>query len=261
MQPSIHFYIYQVMARPFRPLLLCLVSMLAAAGEPPGRLICYNDVLEPYFMRDGDRYIGLNADIMAEAAKRAGVDLEFREMPWKRLEEEIKRGKESTVDCAFAFSRTPARESYMDYTSTVMQRTEYVLFVRNDSRYRTLDDLAGKTIGIHRGFRLPDAVRDGTASGRFTLEENANDRANFLKLGAGRIDAVLINHDVGEYLLGQMGMQGVHALAPPLAYLENYLVFTKGKGLAFYIPLFDKSLAAMQQDGTYARLRKRYIRD
>ncbi|WP_374351433.1 substrate-binding periplasmic protein [Chitinimonas sp.] len=241
-------------------LVLLALPMLVKADEPiRQKLTCYNDVLEPYFIRDGDRFIGLNADVMVEAAKRIGIALELREMPWKRLEEEIKRGSASLVECAFAFSRMPAREAYMEYTNVVMQKAQYVLFIRNESSYRSLDDLNGKVIGIHRGFRLPDAVKDGAAAGRFTLEEVATDRTNFLKLAAGRIDAVMINYDVGMYLLGQMNQRGVRALQPPLAYLDNYLVFTRGKGLSNLIPMFDKAIADIQQDGTYARLRKRYI--
>lgn len=239
--------------------LLLSGGLSALADQPRQRLVCYNDLLAPYFMRDSAGYAGLNTDLVKEAANRLGITVEFREMPWKRLEWEIRRGRDSMVECAFAFSRTRERESYMEYTSVVMQRTEYVLFVRKNDRVASLADLRGRTIGVRRGFRLPEAVQHGVAKKHFNIEEADDEQTNFRKLSAKRLDAVLINLDVGLYVLAQMQENSIRPLLPPVSYLDNYLVFTRGKGLGRLVPAFDRELARMYQDGTVARLRHQYL--
>ncbi|MBL8520628.1 MAG: transporter substrate-binding domain-containing protein [Betaproteobacteria bacterium] len=229
------------------------------AGRPGRQLTCYNDRLVPYFMREGGQFVGINADLMREAARRVGITLVFRDMPWKRLEAEIAKGAHSQVDCAFAFSRTPAREKYMEFGREVLQRTEYVLFVHESTRYGSLDDLRGRRIGVRRGFRLPDKLEEGARRGQFVLEEIGDDAANFRKLAAGRLDAVMINLDVGRYVSRELGMTRLRVLLPPLGYLDNHLVFTKGKGHTSLLGAFDKALAAMRQDGSVERIRARYM--
>ncbi|MFC4160556.1 substrate-binding periplasmic protein [Chitinimonas lacunae] len=248
------------MSLSLRLVLSLLTASVASADELPRRhLVCYNDLLAPYFMRGSTGYAGLNTDLVAQAAKRLGITVEFREMPWKRLEWEIRRGRDSLVECAFAFSRTPEREAYMEYTNVVMQRTEYVLFVRKDDPFATLSDFRGRVIGVRRGFRLPEAIQHGVAKHHFSIEEADDEQSNFRKLAARRLDAVLINLDVGLYVLAQMQETGIRPLLPPLSYLDNYLVFTRGKNLGNLIPAFDRELARMQQDGTQARLRSQYL--
>jgi ABC-type amino acid transport substrate-binding protein len=212
-------------------------------------------------MQVDGKYTGLNTDIVIEAGKRIGVDVEVRGMPFKRIESEMQRGAESSVECAFAFSRTPQREQYMTYTSVVLQDADYVLLVRNGSGIRGLADLAGRTIGVRRGFRLPEAIVHGAGAGVFRLEEVGNDETNFSKLGSQRIDAMLIQHDVGIYMRNKLGHTDFIPLAPPVEHLENYLVFTRGKPAAVLAARFDTALAAIRQDGTYARLRARYALD
>jgi polar amino acid transport system substrate-binding protein len=182
-------------------------------------------------------------------------------MPFKRIESEMQRGAESGVECAFAFSRTVQRERYMVYTAAVLQDADYVLFVRDDSGIHGLEDLKGKTIGVRRGYRLPEAIATGATGGVFQLEEVAGDDTNFSKLGSRRIDAVLIQRDVGIYMLHKMHRQNIRALTPPVEHLENHLVFTRGKPAAELAPRFDSAIAAIRQDGTYARLRARYALD
>ncbi|MDK2126686.1 substrate-binding periplasmic protein [Parachitinimonas caeni] len=234
----------------------------AGAAEPIRKIVCHNDVLAPYFMRNGPTFNGINVDMLVEAAKRLSIPLEIKEMPWKRVEFELQKSPAGEVECAFAFSRTPAREQYMEYTNVVMQRTEYVLFVRKGAGIKGLKDLEGKTIGVRRGFRQPDAIAEGAANGRFQTEEAGSDTSNFQKLSLGRIDAVMINFDVGMYMLKEMGLAGsIQPIGPSLFHLDNFLVFGKGKGLSHLIPLFDREFERMQQDGSYARIRARYIDD
>jgi len=247
------------------------MSKMAAVPAPvptpvsealPARLVCHDDIFVPYVMLNQGHIEGLNVDILREAATRLGIAIEFRVMPWRRLENELAK-PQGSVDCAFAMSRTPQREQYLEFGKTPLQPTEYALFVRQPegmtASVRKLDDLAGKVIGVRAGFRLPDAIAAGVAQGRWTLAEVPTDTANFQKLALRRIDAVLADSSAGLYTLKQLKLGDIRRLAPPLARFDTYLVFRKNAASPALAAAFDRELKRMRQDGTFARISAAYL--
>lgn len=238
----------------------CLAIPAQAAGAGlPARLDCYDDVFVPYFMPSGEQVIGLNVDIMREAASRLGIAIEFHLMPWRRLQVELARTDGDQVNCAFAMSRTPAREIYLEFGKVALQPTDYALFVRADARVGGLDDLYGKVIGARAGFRLPDSVKDGAERLRWRVEEVGTDSANFQKLALQRVDAVLADSFVGSFTLRQLGLRNVRRLAPSLMRFDTYLVFKKGRFAVALAEAFNGALRRMQQDGTIDRFSAAYL--
>jgi polar amino acid transport system substrate-binding protein len=216
----------------------------------PGRLVCHDDLFAPYFMQNQGRIEGLNVDVLREAAARLGIAIEFRAMPWRRL------------DCAFAMSRTPAREQYLEFGKVPLQPTEYALFVRQADTLPAvgkLDDLAGKVIGVRGGFRLPEAIAAGVAQGRWSIAEVPTDAANFQKLALRRIDAVLADGVVGQYTVKQLKLQGIVRAAPPLARFDTYIVFRKNAGSPALAAAFDRVFRRMRQDGSFTRITSAYL--
>src|SRR5450830_920994 len=228
----------------------------------PARLVCHDDIFVPYVMLNQGHIEGLNVDILREAATRLGIAIEFRVMPWRRLENELAQ-PQGSVDCAFAMSRTPQREQYLEFGKVPLQPTEYALFVRQPegkpATVTKLDDLAGKVIGVRAGFRLPDAIAIGAAQGRWTLAEVPTDTANFQKLALRRIDAVLADSSAGLYTLKQLKLSNIRRLAPPLARFDTYLVFRKNAASPALAAAFDRELKRMRQDGTFARISAAYL--
>lgn len=239
-----------------------LLAVPASAEEGlPARLVCHDDLFVPYFMQKHGRIEGLNVDVLREAAARLGIAIEFRAMPWRRLESELAR-PQGTVDCAFAMSRTPAREQYLEFGKVALQPTEYALFVRRDDTLPAvgkLDDLAGKVIGVRAGFRLPEAIAAGVAQGRWSIAEVPTDAANFQKLALRRIDAVLADGVVGQYTVKQLKLQGIVRVAPPLARFDTYIVFRKNKGSPALAAAFDRAFRRMRQDGSFTRITSAYL--
>ena len=247
--------------------LLMAAPASADAGESlPARLVCHDDVFVPYFMQNQGRVEGLNVDVLREAASRLGIIIEFRAMPWRRLESELAR-PQGTVDCAFAMSRTPAREQYLEFGKVPLQPTEYVLFVRQAAAARAItrfDDLAGKVIGVRAGFRLPEAIAAGAAQGRWSIAEVPTDAANFQKLALHRIDAVLADGVVGQYTVRQLKLDGIARMAPaspslPSMRFDTYIVFRKNAASPALAAAFDRVLRHMRQDGSLARITSAYL--
>ena len=239
---------------------LILCSMLVATNAfaaLPDRLVCYDDLFTPYFMLQDGRYTGVYKDVLSEAAGRAGIVIEFRHMPWRRIESELER---HGIDCAFALSRTARREQYLDYGKVPLHPTEYVLFVRDEAGAAAgLEDLQGKTIGVRAGVRLPVEITAGVRAGRFKVSEINSDAVNFQKLKLRRVDAVLTDAFVGMYTLRQLNLPGVRQLSPSLMSFDTFVVFPKSMQSARLAAAFDRAFEDMRHDGSYERLTASYL--
>ncbi len=239
--------------------LLASVLVLPAWGQVT-ELTCYSDVFAPYVTVQGSEIRGIDVDTIAEAGRRAGIKVNFRVLPWVRLEREIEAGADSQIDCAFAYTVTDARKVYMDFTNVPVKLTELSLFARRGAfeSFRGFDDLKGKTLGIRRGFKMPAALAALVKDGSVILEEVNGDVQNFEKLARGRLHVILSNRDVGFEALAQLGTTDVVALTPSVQVTPTYLVFNKAKGLGALIPLFDKGFKSVVADGTYRKIRSHY---
>jgi polar amino acid transport system substrate-binding protein len=241
-------------------LLALTIPAANAAPDLPAHLVCYDDIFQPFFMQESGKITGLNVDLIAEAGHRLGIAIEFRQIPFKRLELELSQGKASNVNCGFTFSRTEAREKYMTFGKVPIQPTEYTLFVRTEQPgIESLDDLAGKVIGVRSGFRLPDAIVDGIRARHLHIDDVGSDESNFKKLALKRVDAVLTNRDVGLYTLRELKIENIHPMSPSLTHLDTYMVFPKNDTAETLAAAFDRAFSAMAADGTIKRLREKYL--
>lgn len=248
------------MARFLVFLVLALAAVGTRAEAPRLNLTCYCDVFPPYVIDRAGELAGIDVDTVAEAGRRAGIAISFRRLPWERLKQEMARGRDSEVTCAFAFTRTPEREPLMRFGTVPLHMTSYALFVPEQDRgTRSLPDLIGKAIGVRRGFRLPAALESGVREKLFRIEEVDTDEVNFRKLQAGRIAAVLTNPEVGQYVLRTLDLRGVRALDDTLMSTPTYLVFVKDKPTAGVLGKLDQALRTMQNDGSWRTIRAKYV--
>jgi polar amino acid transport system substrate-binding protein len=237
----------------------CMVA-LPAVGQVR-EIVCYSDVFSPYVIQEGDDIRGIDVDAIAEAGRRVGIKVRFQLLPWVRLERDIALGERSDVECAFAYTLTDARKAYMDFTTVPVKLTELSIFARTGTfpSFKGIEDLKGKTVGIRRGFKLPAAMQAMVENGVIQMEEVNRDPQNFEKLARGRLHAVLSNREVGNEVLEQMASTDIVALLPSVQTTPTYMVFNKAKGLSALIPLFDKGFKSMVADGTYRKIRARYL--
>ena len=91
------------------------------------------------------------------------------------------------------------------------------------------------------------------------LEEVDSDLQNFEKLARGRLHAVISNREVGIEAIEHIGATEIVALSPSVQVTPTYLVFNRAKGLSALVPLFDKGFKSIVADGTYRKIRARYL--
>ncbi|MBN1971737.1 MAG: transporter substrate-binding domain-containing protein [Candidatus Delongbacteria bacterium] len=198
---------------------------------------------------------GFVAEIVKEAFKRGGYDIEIQYYPWARTVDKAKKGE---VD------------GYMpEYYSEELKNDFYVsepfaggpvgLFKRKgfDLKYEKLEDLKGYKIGVVRDYVNEENFDKATY---LTKDEVTDDLTNIKKLLANRIDLFVADKFVGFYLLNEhmpeMTMQ-MEFVEPPLIVHDLYVCINKNvKDAKKKIDSFNKGLKEMKEDGSLDKMIK-----
>lgn len=122
--------------------------------------------------------------------RKLNVRFQIQRYPLARVNELLKQPGQ----LAFGMSKTSERLTYMQFSEPVFNG--YVWIVTREDRqfeFSSLNDLAGKSVGIVRGMRLSDEI-DRERNQLFRVEDDAAQAgARLRKLTSGRMDCLLMN--------------------------------------------------------------------
>jgi len=102
---------------------------------------------QPFELNKGGKIVGFDVDIVEEIAKDLGVKQEIVDTPFEGIQsgEDLSTGKCDIV--AAGITITDVRETALDFSAPYFDATQ-ALLVKADSKIATLDDLAGKKVGV-----------------------------------------------------------------------------------------------------------------
>lgn len=215
-----------------------------------------DDSFPPMGYRDeSNNIVGYDIDLAAEVCSRLGVTLKCQPIDWAAKEQELNTGN---IDCIWnGFTMTPERKEALAFTDAYLDNAQVVI-VRRDSGYKTLSDLAGKTIGLQAGSSASDAVNASPAF-KDSLKEIVEFKDNLtalMDLEIKGVDAVVMDMVVGNYSIKQTGKDFV-VLDEHLTTEEYGIGFRKGD-----IKLRDevqRILNEMAADGTVAAISTKWF--
>ena len=210
-----------------------------------------DDSFPPMGFRDGKNdIVGFDIDLAKEVAKRLGVKFKAQPIDWDSKEQELNSGK---IDCIWnGLTITDERKKNLSFTKPYLDNKQVVV-VRNNSNFKKLSDLEGKTIALQSGSSAEDAVNDApdfkkSVKDIVFLEQNLI-ALNDLMIGG--VDGVVMDSVVAEYAIKESGF--------PLALLDESLA-SEEYGIAFRkqdVKLTNevqKILEEMAADGTVDRI-------
>jgi polar amino acid transport system substrate-binding protein len=239
---------------------LCVFGQSATWAQNTLRLATV-DNFPPFSFIENGKLTGVAVDVVAEMAKRVGLQVEFKAYPWARLMESVKDG---TIDGGFAAFETEERKAFCLYVG-IVQYEEYQLFVKKGKEFpfTGIKDLYGKKIGIDRGVFVSKEFEQAVKDGKITLEE-VNDMAmlNVTKVSQGRIDAMIGDGGVIPYYAKVSGVAGeIVSLGPVHEKQAAYLILSKNSGFPNkeeWQPKMAAAIKAIWDDGTYQSILNRY---
>lgn len=238
-----------------RPL-LCVLGLLAvmlatpAPGHDKLRLVADN---WPPFTDASMPGGGLATSIVTTALTRAGYTSAFEEVPWARALLGVSEGRYDVLINAW-YNDSRARighfsTAYLSNRVRLLQRKGEVF------RYKRQSDLYPYSIAVVRDYAYSPEF-DGDA--RLHKVPVGNFSSAVRMLAAGRVNLAVEDEYVARYNLQrepQAVRDGVVLVEPPLG--ENtlhILVSLKHPEHERIVESFERAIAAMKADGSYARL-------
>lgn len=235
---------------------LSLSAMMMASHAQGKIVIGLDDSFPPMGFRDDNgTLVGFDIDMAREAAKRMGVEAEFKPIDWSTKELELFSKR---VDMLWnGLTITPARKEKISFTSPYMENHQ-IIVVKEGSPIKSKADLAGKTVGAQSGSSAVDAIEaDKAVAASFKdIKQYADNVTALLDLSIGRIDALVVDEVVGRYYVAKK--PGMYAVL-----VENFGTEEYGVGLrkedAELLQKLDKALLDMKHDGTSGQIANQWF--
>jgi len=236
---------------PLASILVLLCGLHAPLALADNTVVMATTEFAPY-MGAQLNHQGVAVAIAAEAFRREGYTLQIRFLPWVRG---LAYAKEGKVDGMVGMWYSQERTQWFAYSRSVMSN-KIGFYERRDNpiAFTDLAKLKPYTIGVVRAYANPPAFD----AAHLHTDEAVDDITNLRKLAAGRLDLVLIDKAVAQYLIDNSlpELKGqLQWIEPPVDILPLYV------GLSKQAPDFQKKLTAlnagmesMQRDGTLTRL-------
>ena len=215
------------------------------------------DSFEPYY---GPKLInnGYLTQLVKEAFKRKGYELDVKFVPWKRALEHSKRGN---YDGLLGAYYKKERTSFFEYSQEIDQ-TQIVFFTKKSKniQYDKFTDLSKYIIGVVRAYHYTKEF--DKAKKYLHLFEANHVRHNIKLLIHDRVDLILGSKKVILALLNKHYPQYVSQIkfiTPILQSNKLYVTISKKrKNHKRIISDFNEGLQEIIEDGTYDKILKLY---
>lgn len=139
--------------------------------------------------------IGIDMELAKAVAHKLGVKLEIQDMTFSSLLASIPTHK---IDMAIAgISPTDERKKTVDFSDTYLTADQKILVLKkNASKYKTLNDFAGKTVSAEKSTTQEKLAQDKLTSSKLTSLEKLTDC--ILELQNEKVDGIVVESIVGE---------------------------------------------------------------
>lgn len=179
------------------------------------------------YRNENNEIVGFDIDVAREVCKLLGVELVLQPIDWNSKEQELNTKQ---IDCIWnGFTVTEERKKALTFSESYVENAQVVI-VKSDSSYKSLSDLAGKTVGLQAGSSAAEAVDDSPefkASLKGIVEFTDNLKA-LMDLEIGGCDAVVMDLLVANYAIAESGKDFV-ILDESLVAEEYAIGFRKGE--------------------------------
>lgn len=230
------------------------------------KIIIAGDEWCPYNCAMNDKYEGYTIDVVkAILQKEEGLEVEYRLLPWARAIRELEKG---VTHALVGASKTDERlaKGYIYPKHTIGVAQNIFLVVKGDPwQYKSLHSLKNIALGTLRDYSYGeplDSYIQINVENPLLIQMIAGSNAliqNFKKLQMGRLDVIVENRAVADYVLKMNGMTGNFEEAGSLKSDPLYVAFSplypRAKEMAKKI---DQGLIQLRENGQLKRILQPY---
>lgn len=230
-------------------------TLLFACGgqEDTGReklIMGTNAAFPPYEYYEGDKIVGIDAEVGALIAEKLDMDFEIQDMDFNGIISAVQNG---VVDIGMA--GMTVREDRLEHVnfSTTYAKGVQVVIVKEGSDIKTLDDLAGKLIGVQEA-----TTGDAYASedyGEESVKRYTNGAAAVAALQSDIVNAVIIDNEPAKAFVA--ANEGLTILET--AYADEDYAIAVAKENTELLEKINTALAELTADGSIDAIVNKYI--
>lgn len=215
------------------------------AIKEAGKLVMLtNASFPPYeYLGSDNKPAGVDVDIAQAVADELGVELEVVDMDFDGLIPALVANKGDIV--AAGLTVTDERKESVDFSDTYANATQLIIIQEGSDKVKSVDDLAGKTIGVQLGTTGDIYASDIEGA---TVKQYKTGLEAAMDLNNGKLDAVVLD---------QLPAQNVVAVNDGLAiidepFTEEYYAIAVAKGNEDFLEVINSVVSKLYEDGTVA---------
>ena len=209
-----------------------------------------NATFPPYEYYEGDKIVGIDAEISQAIAEKLGLTLEIVDMDFNSLVSAVQSGK--TDISAAGMTVTEDRLQNVDFTDSYSTGVQVVI-VTEDSDIASVDDLTGKLIG----------VQDATTGHIYCSDDFGEENVIAYNSGAmavqalkdGKVDCVVIDQEPAKNFVAVN--EGLKILDTEYV-TEDYAIAVAKENTALKDAI-NAAMAELKEDGTIQGILDKYI--
>ncbi len=261
--------------------LTCMTAFVGCGAKEHNTLVmATNAAFPPYEFKEGDKIVGIDAEIAEAIAEKIGMELVIEDVDFGAVLTGVAEGK---YDMGLAgITVTEDRKKTMDFSDTYATGIQ-VIIVNDGSTIVDLDSLfVFDEEGNPTALKNPDikvGVQENTTGDIYSssavdgwgfndLNEDESvktDRVVRFKTGAeavsalktGKVDCVIIDNEPAKSFVE--ANEGIHILEGDNEYaVEDYAICVK-KGNSELLNKINTALAELKADGTVDKITNNYI--
>ena len=232
--------------------------MLCACGKKESGMTVNEGVLTmatnayfpPYEYYEGDEIVGIDADIAKAVADKLGLELKIEDMEFDSIITAVQTGK---ADMGLAgMTVSDERKESVNFSDTYATGVQVVI-VPEDSDIATVDDLAGKKIGVQLSTTGDMYASDDY--GEDNVEKYNKGADAVMALTQGKVDAVIIDNEPAKNFVA--ANEGLKILDTEYV-TEDYAACINKENTAL-LDAVNGALAELKEDGTLQKIIDQYI--
>lgn len=237
--------------------LLTATMMLAGCGakdEGDTLVMATNAQFPPYEYYEGDKIVGIDAEIADAIAQKLGKTLVIEDIEFDSIIAGVQSGKYDIG--AAGMTVTEERLQSINFTDTYAKGVQSII-VKEDSPIASPDDLAADGATYQIGVQL-STTGDIYATGDFGDErvqrfQSGNDAV--AALSAGKVDCVIIDNEPAKsYVKATAGLKILDT-----KYAEEDYAICVAKENTELLEGINKALVELKADGTLDKIVAKYI--
>ncbi|NVN91115.1 MAG: transporter substrate-binding domain-containing protein [Desulfuromonadales bacterium] len=222
-------------------------------STPPVIIVGGDRDYPPYeFINRDGHPAGYNVDLTRAIAKVMGMRVEIRLGGWSGMRDALNSG---SIDVLQGMSWSEERVREVDF-SPPHTIVNHAVFARRDSPLvNTLDELAGKSVAVHRRGIMHDYLIQSGFKGKLVLSDTPADALRML--AAGKTDFAIVAIVPGMYLIRELKLNNLLPVVRNVA--THRYCYAVRKGNDSLLSRFNEGLAILKKTGQYQEIHNRWL--